>query len=180
MTGEKKGKKNQNKTTEMEQHFHGCCTNTHPSCKMLLFQPITKVNVTHTQPCACVRVHACVHHRCLEAEHTTHAIISLHATTSEAHRRRLRINMIIDSSKNTLFRLEQPCSGSDGISPLSDFFFFFFQLAFKLTYATKAPQKPTRTSGLLQMKSPYRKDLSQHSSDSHGSAHCSGPSIKTA
>lgn len=60
------------------------------------------------------------------------------------------------------------------------FFFFLFQLAFKLTYVTKAPQKPTRTSGLLQMKSPYSEDLSQHSSDSHGSAHCSGPSIKTA
>lgn len=40
--------------------FHGCCTNTHPSCKTLLFQPITKANVTHTEPCVCVCTHVCI------------------------------------------------------------------------------------------------------------------------
>lgn len=77
LTGRKK--KKQVTWNNRDLSIHGHCTNTHQSCKMPFFQPITKLNVPHTVDCICVDVHACVHHRCLEAEHATHAIMSLHA-----------------------------------------------------------------------------------------------------
>lgn len=81
------------------------------------------------------------------------------------------------------FQLSLLFSEKESLLYLFCFFPFVFQLRFASTHITEGSHKPTRTSGLLQMKSPYRKDLSQHGSDSHGSTdrpHCSGPSIKAA